>query len=85
LAEYDSARPRFSCPRNFLFVGSDTGGKTVAVLFSMTASCHRHGINAFIYLRDVLDRLVDGPPQGDALAALLPDRWTAPPASPSPA
>jgi transposase len=71
--------------KNFLFVGSDAGGKTAAVLFSMTASCHRHGIDAFAYLRDVLDRLAGGPLQGDALAALLPDRWAAPPASTSPA
>jgi len=70
--------------KNFLFVGSDAGGKTAAVLFSMTASCHRHGIDPFAYLREVLDRLAGGPLQGDALAALLPGRWTVPSASTSP-
>jgi hypothetical protein len=71
--------------KNSLFVGSDAGGKTAAVLFSMTASCHRHGIDPFAHPRDVLDRLTAGPLQGAALAALLPDGWTAPPASPPPA
>lgn len=69
--------------KNFLFVGSDAGGHTAAVLFSMTATCHRHGIDSFAYLRDVLDRLAGGPLQGDDLTALLPDRWT-PATAPSP-
>ena len=41
--------------KNFLFAGSDKGGQTAAVLFSFTSSCHRHGIDPFAYLRDVLD------------------------------
>lgn len=69
--------------KNFLFVGSDAGGHTAAVLFSLTATCHRQGIDSFAYLRDVLDRLAGGPLQGDDLAALLPDRWT-PATAPSP-
>ncbi len=59
--------------KNWLFVGSDNGGRTAAVLFSMTASCKRHGIDPFRYLADVLQRLPTTPP--DRLAELLPDIW----------
>ena len=61
--------------KNFLFVGSDQGGKTAAVLFSFTASCQRHGLDPFAYLRDVLERLAAANLQGEDLVALLPDRW----------
>ncbi|HEV3439538.1 MAG TPA: transposase domain-containing protein [Gemmata sp.] len=46
---------------NWLFVGSDTGGRTAAVLFSFTATCKYLGIDSFAYLRDVLDRLPTPP------------------------
>jgi hypothetical protein len=59
--------------KNWLFVGSDNGGRTAAVLFSMTASCKRHGIDPFRYLADVLRRLPTTP--ADQLVELLPDHW----------
>jgi transposase len=61
--------------RNWLFVGSDAGGKTAAVLFSFTATCKHLGINAFAYLRDVLERLPTHPVE--LLEELLPHRWQA--------
>ena len=60
--------------KNWLFTGSETGGKTMAVLFSVVSSCQRHGHDPFAYLRDVLGRLPDLPK--DRLAELLPDRWS---------
>ena len=54
-------------------MGSDNGGRTAAVLYSMTASCTRHGIDPFRYLADVLRRLPTSPP--DRLPELLPDVW----------
>jgi hypothetical protein len=59
--------------KNWLFVGSDNGGRTAAVLFSMTASCKRHGIDPFRYLADVLRRLPTT--TYDRLTELLPDVW----------
>jgi transposase len=59
--------------KNWLFVGSDNDGRTVAVLFSMTASCKRHGIDPFRYLTDVLRRLPITPRSG--LTEMLPDVW----------
>jgi transposase len=60
---------------NWLFVGSDKGGHTAAVLFSFTATCKHLRIDTFAYLRDVLTRL---PTQlADCLEELLPHRWQA--------
>jgi transposase len=59
---------------NWLFAGSDRGGKTAAVLYTLVATCKRLRMDPFAYLRDVFTRL----PQisGDeALRDLLPDRW----------
>ena len=63
--------------RNWLFCGSEKGAQAAAVHFSLIASCHRHGIDAFAYLRDILTRLpLLGPaPSRDDLRPLLPDRW----------
>src|SRR5262249_62264740 len=61
--------------KNWLWVGSDRGGRTAAVLFSFTASCKRHDIRPFAYLRDVLGRLPTQPT--DQLEELLPDVWFA--------
>src|SRR5262249_40897861 len=43
--------------KNYLFFGSDTGGRTAAVLYSVVASCRRHGVEPWAYLRDVLGKL----------------------------
>jgi transposase len=68
--------------KNWLFTGSENGGKTMAVLFSLVSSCQRHGHDPFVYLRDVLERLRDHP--HDRLAEFLPDRWSSPkPVEPS--
>lgn len=58
---------------NWTFMGSDNGGSTAAVLFSFIATCERHGINPFDYLRDVLSRIASTPLS--RLADLLPGRW----------
>jgi transposase len=60
---------------NWLFVGSDQGGKTASVLFSFTATCKVLGIDSFAYLRDVLRRLPTHP--AERLEELLPHRWKA--------
>jgi len=60
---------------NWLFLGSDQGGQTAAVLFSFTATCKLLSIDTFAYLRDVLERLPSHPVQH--LEDLLPHRWQA--------
>jgi len=61
--------------KNWLFCGSDNGGNTAAVLFSLIATCGRHKIDPFAYLRDVLDRISATPVS--QLPWLLPDQWKA--------
>jgi hypothetical protein len=69
--------------KNWLFAGSASGAQTAAILFSVTSTCHRHGVDAFAYLRDLLERLAHDPePAPEALREWLPDRWQpAPPAA----
>ena len=59
--------------KNWLFAGSDNGGRTAATLFSMIATCERHQVEPMTYLRDVLTRIAAMPIS--QLGTLLPDRW----------
>jgi transposase len=69
--------------KNWLFAGSSSGAETAAILFSVTSTCHRHGIDAFAYMHDLLQRLAhDRKPAPEVLRAWLPDRWQPPPAAP---
>lgn len=47
--------------KNWLFAGSVTGGKWAAVLYSLVASCKRHKIDPYFYLRDVIGRVKTHP------------------------
>jgi hypothetical protein len=62
--------------KNWLFAGSDNGGRTAATLFSFTVSCKQNGVDPFAYLRDILDRLATHP--ASDIDSLLPDRWQPP-------
>ena len=58
--------------KNWLFAGSDAGGKTAAILMSLIRSCERHEVEPLAYLRHVLARIADLTiPQ---LPQLLPDQ-----------
>jgi hypothetical protein len=61
--------------KNWLFVGSATGGRTAAVLISVTSTCQRLGIDPWAYLQDVLTCLPAMP--AEERPTLLPDRWQA--------
>jgi len=59
--------------KNSLFVGNPRGGRTAAILASLTSTCRRHGIDPQLYLTQLLLNL----PQvrRSALPAWLPDQW----------
>ena len=59
--------------KNWLFAGSDEGGKTAATLMSLCTTCKDLGVEPFAYLRDVLDRVSTHP--NSRIEELLPDRW----------
>ena len=61
--------------KNWLFFGSDNGGRTAAILMTITQSAKRHGLNAFTYLKDTIARISDHP--ANQLQQLLPNNWIA--------
>jgi len=64
--------------KNWLFCGSDEGGRRAAILYSLVATCKEHRIDPWAYLRDVLARIPTHPDR--RRAELLPRNWTATPA-----
>ena len=60
--------------KNWLFVGSDRGGETAAICFSILAGAKRHRIEPFAYVRDVL---IARSSDAVDLNLLLPDVWIA--------
>jgi transposase len=59
--------------KNSLFVGSERGGRTAAILASITSTCRRHGIDPQIYLMQLLSNL--GTTPISQLSSWLPDEW----------
>jgi transposase len=59
--------------KNSLFVGNPRGGRTAAILSSLTSSCRRHEVDPQLYLTQLLMNL----PQAKVseLADWLPDQW----------
>jgi hypothetical protein len=68
-----SLRPIVVGRNNWLFYGSDKGGRTGAVLSSLIASCKRLRVEPLAYLRDLFMRISTHPHH--RLDELLPDRW----------
>ncbi len=59
--------------KNYLTLGSNAGGRTAAILYSLTASAKQHGLDPFVYLRDVLATVAAAPLS--QLDQFLPDHW----------
>ena len=66
--------------KNWLFFGSAAGGEVAAILYTIIGSAHRHHLDLWAYLNDVLRRLAavttDGVVRED-MEQLLPDHWAA--------
>lgn len=63
--------------KNFLFAGSPEHAQNLAILQSIVSTCQLHGVNPYEYIRDVIIRLRDRPP--DRVDDLLPWNWVPPP------
>lgn len=59
--------------KNSLFCENDEAGRRYRVLYTLIATCDRHGVNPEAYLTDVLLRIQDHP--SHRVAELLPHRW----------
>ena len=60
--------------KNALFVGSDGGGRTWAIIASLIQTAKLNEVEPFAYLRDVLQQLVAGHP-ATRLDEILPWNW----------
>src|SRR5438105_4161304 len=59
--------------KNYLFAGSDAGGRRAAAMYSLVESAKLNGLNPQHYLADVLTRIADHPPR--RIEELLPWNW----------
>src|SRR5437764_10876412 len=59
--------------KNYLFAGSDAGGRRAAAMYSLVESAKLNGLNPQHYLADVLTRIADHPAR--RIADLLPWNW----------
>src|SRR5262245_1577592 len=62
---------------NCVVLGSEAGGETAAVLYSVVGTCKHLGIDPFAYLREALPGLfaLGEKPAAEQLLEWLPDRW----------
>jgi transposase len=62
---------------NWGVLGSETGGRTAAVLYTLVGTCKHLGLDPFAYLRETLPGLfaLGDKPQPEHLLRWLPDRW----------
>ena len=61
--------------KNYLFMGSDEGGRRAADIYTIIESAKLNGLDPHAYLADVIDRLAKGWPRS-RLADLMPWAWT---------
>jgi hypothetical protein len=59
--------------KNYLFAGSDAGGRRAAAMYSLIETAKLNAINPQHYLADVLSRIADHPAR--QIAQLLPWNW----------
>ncbi len=72
LAE-NAIRPIALGRKNWMFVGSENGGHSAAILMTFCTTCRKHKINTWQYLKDVLQRINTHP--ASKIDELLPDNW----------
>ncbi len=66
--------------KNFMFVGSEEGGRWAAVAYSLIESAKLNGIDPYHYIKDILTRVWTHPQS--RIKELMPRLWK-PPTSPN--
>jgi transposase len=69
----NAMRPIALGRKNFLFAGSNEGGKRLALFYSLLESCKKQHVNPWKYIKDILERMPTT--KTSQLRDLLPDRW----------
>jgi transposase len=69
----NAIRPLALGRKNYLFAGSERGGRATALYLGLIQSCKACAVNPWAYFDDVLRRLMSYPVQ--RLRELLPDQW----------
>ena len=59
--------------KNYLFAGSDAGGRRAAAIYSLIETAKLNALNPQHYLADVLARIADHPAR--RIVELLPWNW----------
>lgn len=60
--------------KNWLFAGSVAGGERIAAFLTLASTAHRNDLDVRVYIRDVLQRLLDGETDYEPM---LPWNWAA--------
>ena len=68
-------RPLAVGRKNWLFFGSENGGRAAATILSLVQTCRNLGIDPQLYLEDVMRRVMSHPAR--FVHQLLPDNWLA--------
>jgi transposase len=69
----NAMRPVALGRKNFLFAGSNEGGKRLALFYSLLESCKKQQVNPWDYMKNILERIPTA--KMSQLRDLLPDRW----------
>lgn len=69
----NSIRPVALGRKNYLFAGSHEAAKRSGMLYSLLGTCKMHGIEPYIWLKNVLQRIPIYPI--NKVQELLPHRW----------
>lgn len=69
-------RPLSLGRKNYLFAGSDHGGRRAATVYTILETAGMNGLDPEAYLADILARIADHP--ANRIDELLPWTWTAP-------
>jgi len=60
--------------KGYLFAGSHDAAQRAAVVYSLLATCKKHGVEPLAWLTDVLGRIPEH--KFSKVAELLPHRWS---------